>query len=145
LSCNYFETKKRSSQEIADEELKSINWNDVDKYPSFAICDDFTDKIKRKQCFETTVLRHVNDYLSKQHIVVSQDVSDTIKIKLQVDKKGRIEPLSIKVAAVTRENIPEIDSLLKASISSLPKIYPAIKRNQQVTTEFILPVVVSIQ
>jgi len=32
---------------------------------------------------------------------------------------------------------------LNSSIDSLPKIYPAIKRGQSVSTEFVLPIVVN--
>lgn len=145
VSCNYFETKKLSSQEIAKETLQSINWNDVDEYPSFSSCDAVSGKTERKQCFESTILSHVNTYLAQQHIVVSEDVADTIQMKLRVDREGKLTVLRIEANKNTRIVIRKIDSLLEESIATLPKIFPAIKRNQQVTTEFVLPVVVSIQ
>jgi hypothetical protein len=44
----------------------------------------------------------------------------------------------------TKTEIPNIDSLLINSLKTIPKIYPAIKRGQQVTTSFEFPIVVRI-
>ncbi|WP_188372807.1 hypothetical protein [Winogradskyella haliclonae] len=145
MSCDYFEKKKVKTEDIVTQELETIDWNAVDEYPSFSVCDSVSEKLARKYCFETTVLNHVNNYLSKQSIVVSEDVEDTISIKLAIDKLGNISVLDIKTKPETREIIPEIDTLLRGSISSLPKIFAAIKRRQHVNTEFVLPVIVSIK
>ena len=91
------------------------------------------------------MLKYVNTYLSQQHIVVSEDIEDTIKIRLAISNAGKINVLDINAKPETLEIIPEIDSLLRGSINALPKIFPAIKRGQQVHTEFVLPVVISIQ
>lgn len=140
LSCNYFETKKLSSQDIVNQELKTINWNEVDEYPSFSSCDSVSGKEQRKLCFETTVLNHVNLYLAQQQIVVSKDVEDTVHMKIRIDKKGTLHVLDINMASNTKLLLPEMDSLLLGSVSSLPQIFPATKRGQQVSTEFVLPV-----
>ena len=140
LSCNYFETKKLSSQDIVNQELKTINWNEVDEYPSFSSCDSVSGKEQRKLCFETTVLNHVNLYLAQQQIVVSKDVEDTVHMKIRIDKKGTLHVLDINTASNTKLFLPEIDSLLLGSVSSLPQIFPATKQGQQVSTEFVLPV-----
>lgn len=145
VSCNYFEKKKVKTKDIVSQELETIDWNAVDEYPSFSVCDSVSEKAERKVCFETTILNHVNDYLSQQSIVVSEDVEDIISIKLGIDNFGKISILNIKSKPETNRIIPEIDSLLHGSINTLPKIFPAVKRGQQVNTEFVLPVVVSIK
>lgn len=145
FSCNHFETKKVSSEDIFNQELETFNWNDVDQYPSFSICDSVTEQEALKYCFEDTFVKHINTYLSDQNIVVDNDVNDTIVLDVIIDKEGVAEVLNIKVKSETREEIPEIDSLLRQSVSVLPKLYPAIKRGQQVTTKFQLPIVVKIQ
>ena len=38
-SCEYFETKKISSETFVKDEIKSINWKDVDQYPIFKNCE----------------------------------------------------------------------------------------------------------
>ena len=140
-SCDDFNKKKIDTQEILEEELKSINWNDVDEYPTFTICDTSANK---KVCFEDVLRNRLNDYLSRQNIIVTEDVSDTILLKIHIDNKGNFTIKNIVSNEMTKTQIPELDSLLRHSFDSLPKIYPAIKRSQQVATEFSLPVVVNI-
>ena len=140
-SCEYFNKKKIDTKDILDEELQSINWNDVDEYPTFAICDSSDNK---KTCFEDVLRNRLNDQLSKQNIIVTEDVSDTILLKIHIDNKGNFSIKNIVSSEMTKTQIPQLDSLLRHSFDSLPKIYPAIKRAQQVATEFSLPVVVNI-
>ena len=144
-SCDYFEKKKVNSDDLLEEELQTFNWNDVDTYPTFNSCDSITAKAASKACFQNTLLSSVNQYLEQQNIIVSEDVNDTIRLQLIIDNKGILKVDSITVKPETRFQIPEIDSLLYQSIKSIPKIYPAIKRGQQVTTAFELPVIVKIE
>lgn len=140
-SCDYFSKKKIDTKEILDEELKSINWNDVDEYPTFTICDTSDNK---KTCFEDVLRNRLNEHLSRQNIIVTEDISDTILLKIHIDNKGNFTIKDIVSSEMTKVQIPQLDSLLRHSFDSLPKIYPAIKRSQQVATEFNLPVVVNI-
>ncbi|MEM9681146.1 MAG: hypothetical protein AAF901_12560 [Bacteroidota bacterium] len=144
-SCHYFETEKVYSDDLFQQELEAINWNDVDQYPSFSVCDSITARQASKQCFENTLLQHVNQFLSDQNLVVNQDVNDTIVLDITIDNKGELDIEQIKAKEETRLILPEIDSLLTQSLRQLPKVYPAIKRGQQVKTKFQFPVVVKIQ
>lgn len=143
-SCNYFEKKKVFTEDILKEELQSFNWNDVDEYPTFASCDTTLGKENKRECFENTLLQLLNSNLSEQNIVVTEDVNDTILLKITIDNQGNFKVDDIQSSELTKAQIPKIDSLLIHSFDSLPKIYPAIKRSQQVTTQFSLPVVVRI-
>ncbi|WP_299114558.1 hypothetical protein [uncultured Winogradskyella sp.] len=143
-SCSYFEKKKVNSKDLLEEELQAFNWNDVDTYPTFSNCDSITAKEDSRLCFQNTLLTSVNHYLEVQNIIVTEDVNDTIRLKLIIDNKGLLEVESIAVKSETQIQIPEIDSLLRESLKTIPKIYPAIKRGQQVTTVFELPVIVKI-
>ncbi len=144
-SCSYFENKKIKTEDVVTQELETIDWSAVDAYPSFSVCDSISEKEQQKICFETTVLNHVNQYLSQQNIIISEDIEDTISMKLQIDKLGKISILNIDAKPETRRLISEMDTLLYGSIKALPKIFPAVKRGQHVTTEFVLPVIVSIK
>lgn len=143
-SCNYFEKKKVYPEDLLEEELQTFNWNEVDTYPTFSSCDSLTTKEENKVCFQNTLVNNVNAFLAAQNIVVSNDVNDTIRLKIIVNNEGVLEVESIKIKPETIEEIPEIDSLLKQSLKGIPKIFPAIKRGQQVTTAFELPVIVKI-
>lgn len=144
FSCNYFTAKKTSSEAILNEELKAFNWNEVDDYPSFALCDTAASKEFRKLCFQNTLTNVITDNLQKETIIVKQDVNDTITIKFQISETGILSLIDVTVDSITLQEIPDIKSMLTSSLDSLPKIYPALKRGQQVKTEFRLPVVIQV-
>lgn len=141
-SCNYFNVKKTSSEEILKDELQSFNWNEVDEFPTFSSCDSSTTKQQRKDCFETTLANHILNKLSQEKMIVSHDLNDTIVIEFKLSEKGRISILNIKIEDETIKELPKLEELLKASIDSLPEIFPAIKRGQHVITQFKLPIII---
>jgi len=143
--CEYFNVKKTSSEAILQEELKTFNWNDVDEYPSFLDCESSISKAERKRCFQHTLTTHIANYLKNEVIVVGQNIHDTVMLKFQVSKEGELSLIETDLDSLTQQEIPEIKSLIKSSLDSLPQIFPAIKRGQQVTTEFLLPLVISVQ
>ena len=143
-SCDYFEKKKVYTKDILEEELQTFNWNDVDEYPTFDLCDSTSGKENKRNCFENTLTQMLNKQLSNQNIIVTEDVNDTIFLKITIDNQGKFSVDDILSSELTKAQIPKIDSLLIHSFDSLPKIYPAIKRSQQVKTQFSLPVVVNI-
>lgn len=143
-SCEYFNVKKTSPEAILNEELKTFNWNDVDEYPSFSSCDSLTIKEDKKRCFQKVLTTHISDFLQNEIIIVSKDISDTIVLSFQVSETGKLNLLHAKVDAETTKEIPEIKSLLTKSLDSLPEIFPAVKRGQQVKTEFELPVIIKV-
>lgn len=144
FACDYFDKRKVYTEDLLEEELQTFDWNDVDEYPSFDVCNAITNKADKKQCFESNLRTTLNTNLSKHQIIVSDDINDTITLELTIDKTGVLEIGDIKYSERTRTLIPKLDSLIRDSIDPMPKIYPAIKRSQQVTTKFILPIVIKI-
>jgi len=145
FSCDYFEKRKINSEELLKEELRTFNWKDVDEYPTFDVCDGTSEKMERRQCFENTLHDLVNQNLADNLIVVSEELHDTIRIDLLIDKSGNLEINGIAISEDTKRIIPEMDSLIHRSFESLPKIYPAIKRSQPVRSQFVLPILVRIE
>ena len=76
-------------------------------------------------------------------MVVSTDLEDTIVIDFKLSDKGEISILNLKVKAETLKALPNITNQINTAIDSLPKIYPAIKRGQHVTTQFKLPIIIN--
>ena len=66
--------------------------------------------------------------MSQYHIVVSESIEDTVQLKITIDKEGNFSINSIESDPLTKQEIPQLDSLLRRSLDSLPKIFPAIKR-----------------
>jgi hypothetical protein len=143
-SCDYFDKKKITTEEILQEDLQTFNWNEVDEYPTFASCDSSSTKAERRNCFETTLSSHITSQLAQEKIVVTKDINDTISIKFLISEIGELSVLEIKSSEQIKTQIPEIDSFLKQSLKGLPKILPAFKRGQQVKTEFKLPIVIKV-
>ncbi|MEP5254427.1 hypothetical protein [Winogradskyella rapida] len=144
-SCNYFEKKKVYPEDLLEEELQTFNWNEVDTYPTFGNCEALIEKEDKRDCFQNTLIGNVNSYLAAQNLFVTKDVNDTIRLQIIIDNNGKLNISSMVIAPETRQEIPEIDSLLHQSLMHLPTIYPAIKRRQEVTTAFELPIIVNIQ
>ena len=87
---------------------------------------------------------YIFKHLNKQNIIVSQEIDDTLKMKIEISDQGALKILGIYNSEIIQKQIPDIDTLLIESLDSLPKIYPAIKRGQQVKTQFELPVIIKV-
>lgn len=142
VCCNNFETKKISSQEVLIKETKSLNWREVDEYPAFENCKSITDLNKARTCFEATVANSIYAYLSKQQPIVTQPIDDTLFLYLEISKSGKPVVDSIRVDSVVASQLPELDSWVRQSVDSLPKIFPAIKRGIPVSSVFKMPIII---
>lgn len=140
-SCN-FETKKISSEEVLEQESRSLNWREVDEYPAFKDCEDLIELKAAKNCFENKVAQTIYTFLAQQQPVVTESINDTLYLYLEIDKKGKPRIDSIEVDSLVLKQLPKIENWLRQSIDSLPKIYPANKRGIPVSTMFKMPVVV---
>ena len=145
FSCNYFEKKKLNSEMILIEELKTFKWNELDRYPTFETCDDSIDFQETKSCFEQTVVMHISNYFQANELVVTQKVSDTILIDFLVTNIGNINISYIQSQLLTKDQIPNLDSIIGNSLASLPKLHPAIKRSQQVQAAFQIPLILVVK
>lgn len=144
VSCQYINVKKTTSEAIYKEELKTFNWNQVDNYPSFSVCDKVQSKTDKKQCFETTLANHISNKLQAETIIVNQDINDTIMLSFLISEQGILQINSIEIDSLTTQEIPNLEGLIIESLNTLPEIFPAIKRGQQVKTEFKLPIVLQV-
>ena len=142
-SCDYFEKKKVNAEDILNEELQSFSWNEVDEYPSFITCDSSSTKLERKQCFEHTLTQNISSHLSASSIIVTETIVDTVIMTFQISEIGILKVLDIESSEQTKLQIPELDSILSQSLIDLPQIFPAIKRGQQVKTQFKMPFVIN--
>lgn len=144
FSCDYFDVKKTSSEAILNEELQTFNWNEVDEFPTFSVCDSLTSKLEKESCFKTTLVKHVAKFLEHQKLIVTSEITDTLEVNFSISDKGETSINAIKVKDQTLKELPKIKELLIKSTNTLPQIYPAIKRGQQVNIQFKLPVIIGV-
>ena len=142
-SCGFFDTEKVSSDIIYEDEMESINWKDVDQYPSFASCTDLLDKPEQKDCFINTISKQLYQDISSRNMVAVREVYDTVKVKFEVGNSGRLSILEIEIDTLLQKEFPDLEKLIIDSVDSLQPVAPAYKRGIPVKTQFVLPVIVS--
>ena len=141
-SCDGIITQKKSSEEFLEEELKTINWNDVDTYPLFKGCNENDSKELQKKCFETLIHNHISKYLNQEQLISTVPISDTLMISIQLTAKSEVTILDIEGDSLTFSTFPELKQLLYESLYSLPQAAPALKRGVPVKTQFKMPLVI---
>jgi len=144
-ACNWSASREEKTQELVSQEIQSIDWEDVDKYPLFADCDELVSKQEQKKCFMTTLLRHFSDTLHESEFVVQEEIRDTIFVDFMMEDTGSITLMNIHNAEKVNEQLPDFDNQIEKSLSSLPKIEPALKRGIPVRAKFRIPIVLSSQ
>ena len=141
-SCQYFEKKVPNEKELLDKQLKEINWNEVDEYPSVTDCEKLTDATQRKQCFFEFLTATIQQKLAVDTLSTLFPKLDTIEVKVTVfpNSNMEFEPQFPK-DSVAYDTI-KIDSILRVRLVDFPKVNPAIKRGIPVKTQFVLPVII---
>ncbi|CAM3494298.1 hypothetical protein O8E88_001925 [Flavobacterium psychrophilum] len=140
-SCQYFKKNVPAKGDLLQQELKKINWNEVDDFPSTTQCDSINDKIARKQCFFELVTNTLQEKLTQDSIKILFPKIDTIPIKITVFANAKIqfEPNLTKYNSTY--NTIKLDSTLQAKLLDFPTIEPAIKRGIKVKSQFVLPII----
>lgn len=141
-SCEYFETRKVTSEEILSEETRELNWQEVDQYPAFEECREVLESEAAKSCFGNKVASYFYARLEAKQPVVTETLNDTLYLYLKISEKGIPTIDSMEVDSLIVAQLPEIRSWLVQSVDSLPTIYPATKRGIPVVTTFKMPIVI---
>ena len=137
-SCTFFQKKELPKEKVID---TVIDFNSVDIFPLFPLCDSLPSIEKQKICSQIKLSEHIYLSLLSSNIMVTKNVNDTILVKLNVDNFGKVSLIKLQSSDFIQQQIPKLDSLIVAGISNLPKMKPAIKRGIPVTTEFTLPII----
>ena len=142
FSCQYFGKKVPNEKELLEKQLKEINWNEVDEYPSVVDCEKLTDETQRKQCFFEFLTTTIQQKLAVDTLSTLFPKLDTIEVKVTVfpNSTMEFEPQFPK-DSVAYDTI-KIDSILRIRLVNFPKVNPAIKRGIPVKTKFVLPVII---
>lgn len=144
-SCQYFDKKVPDENVLLQQELKKINWNEVDEFPSVLQCDTIKDIEIKKQCFFDYLTQTIQERIGIDTLRILYPEMDTIEVKVTInpDATLQFEPQFPK-DSVAYDKV-KIDSILTARLSDFPKVEPAIKRGIKVKTQFILPVIIKVE
>ena len=140
-SCKDVELKKQSANDILNTEINSINWREVDFYPTFKSCKEVTSKAQSKICFETEITKTILQRLEQEQIITSLDSQDTIILELMISSKGKTKLNTIKISNSISSQNPQLKFWLEEAISKLPELYPAQKRSVPISLRTELPII----
>ena len=136
-------SKKISVDEFVSDEMKSFNWSEVDQFPVFEHCTQINETSEKNNCFIRTISDSLSLNFVKNDLVLNRTLIDTVFIKFKVDKKGIIEIDNIEIGEKILPYKEVINQSFVKTAANLPKLYPAIKRGQEVDITFDLPILIS--
>jgi len=145
LSCNYFQKKTLDSHVILDKELQTFQWDQLDQYPTFETCQEDLNFQQNKSCFESTLTTHVSKVLNSEAVTPMLTQNDTLKLKFLVSSTGDLSIPTIESQNFTDDAMSSLVTILTKSLQDLPLLFPAIKRSQQVQSEFQLPIILKVK
>lgn len=144
-SCRYFDKQVPNEDELLQQRLKEIDWNNVSSYPSLPECDAVTDKELKKECFFSAMARLIQEKLDADTIAILYPEIDTIQVKVTVfpDATVQFEPQISRDSVAY--NAVKVDSIIKARLTGFPNIQPAQKEGVPVKSQFVVPVIVDVK
>jgi hypothetical protein len=140
-SCQYFQAERISKETYLEEEVESINWREVDRYPLLESCSELSDKTQQQRCFTQRVSQVVQAMVDHNLSTTAQSVSDTIYLEFFVSEKAKLLITDLRIGRNIQAALPELEALLLTCTDSLKLVAPAYKRGIPVKTQFTLPVV----
>ena len=141
-SCDFFSFQKKSGMQEVD---TIIDFSTVDVAPSFDDCKSYVEKEKKSNCFRNTIYKHISTSLAKHNFEVRNPIEEVINVSVTIDSRGNATVHQIVSSALIKKTLPNLDSLVKRSVASLPKMFPAIKRGIPVTTQYQIPIQISVK
>jgi hypothetical protein len=140
-SCEYFSLNNKSELQEVD---TIIDFSSVDASPTFEDCSHLIEKEEKSNCFRNTLYTHISISLAKHRFEVKKPIEEVIKVELLIDAKGNARVLRIISSDFIKESIQGLDSLVRVSVANLPTVFPATKRGIPVTTQYQIPIQISV-
>lgn len=130
-------------QELLRKELHTINWNEVDVYPTYENCDTIIDTQKNLACFFYIFNEDISSLLKQDSLLQTRKFHsvDSLPIEVTVYPNAAVElKLHRENSKFEPETARTIDSLLFIKSAQLQPVQPAIKRDVPVKTKFLVKV-----
>ena len=145
-SCDFLSSKKISVKNESMAIDSIIDYSTVDVYPMFKNCENLDAKEKQEHCFGTELVEQMKQLIELKNIKGPAIIYDTIYVDLFIAKDNKIDISGIKSPELLREKIPNLDSVLTASVNRLPTLLqPAIKRGIPVNSQYKLPILIRVK
>lgn len=141
-SCYLFNNSKKK---IIEQEIDTINFSEVDVYPSFKICDSIINNEDKKKCFQITIHQYLSQNLKTLMVSsISSKINEKIIIYISIKKNGEITLDEIVCSDYLKKEFPELNQILIHSINQLPRVFPALKRGIPVNSQYQIPIKITV-
>ncbi|WP_299059704.1 hypothetical protein [uncultured Polaribacter sp.] len=141
-SCDKFSNTKNASTNKALDTL--VDFSSVDTFPSFDTCDSIIDNEEKSACFRKTIHQKIGEELQNYTLTIKDSINEIVYVDVIINAKGVFSLAAIQSSEKIKNELPELESLLKASVDNLPNITPANKRGIPVTTKYRLPILIQL-
>ncbi len=128
---------------MVNQEMLTIDWNDVDNYPLFESCDETLAKSEQRECFESELLKHFSTTLQGFEFIIDTKVNKTVIVDFLIDQEGKVSVLRIEKDKAIDVLMPEFNGIVSQSLKNLPPLAPALKRGIPVNAKFRIPIVLN--
>lgn len=145
-SCQYVEKHVPDEKKLLEQELKKINWEEVDEFPSVLLCDTVKDAEIKRQCFFDYIAQTIQERIGIDTLRIEYPEIDTINVKVTVNPDSSLQfETQYQNDSIALADKTKIDSIFTSRLSDFPKVEPAIKRGVKVKTQFVLPVIIKME
>ena len=83
--------------------------------------------------------------LNSQKLAIGDALSDTVKVTLLINNEGMISVKEVEMSEKTKELLPSLEDLLRSETEKFSPIIPAKKNQVNVSSEFVLPLVIDVK
>ena len=137
-------TQEEQEQKMAAERFEALG-KELDENPSFKECEDIATKDEKLKCFTGNLSKLYHEMLNSQKLAIGDALSDTVKVTLLINNEGMISVKEVEMSEKTKELLPSLEDLLRSETEKFPPIIPAKKNQVNVSSEFVLPLVIDVK
>ena len=137
-------SQEEQEQKMAAERFEALG-KDLDENPSFKECEDIATKDEKLKCFTGNLSKLYQEMLNSQKLAIGDALSDTVKVTLLINNEGIISVKEVEMSEKTKELLPSLGELLMSETENFPPIIPAKKNQVNVSSEFVLPLVIDVK
>ena len=137
-------TQEEQEQKMAAERFEALG-KELDENPSFKECEDIATKDEKLKCFTGNLSKLYQEMLNSQKLAIGDALSDTVKVTLLINNEGMISVKEVEMSEKTKELLPSLEDLLRSETEKFPPIIPAKKNQVNVSSEFVLPLVIDVR
>ncbi|EAR11745.1 hypothetical protein PI23P_01035 [Polaribacter irgensii 23-P] len=141
-SCNQLSLSKGKNSTVLD---TIVDFSSVDTAPSFKVCDSIIVKDSKSECFGKTLHQMVGVELVKYPFSVQDSISEMVYVDVLISARGKITLAAVSSSFVVKEQLPQLDSILRVVMEKIPNVYAAIKRGIPVASKYRLPIKIELK